>query len=106
MFLELGHVERLEQIIVSAQLHRLDGRLGGAVSGHEDDEQLGVNLPDAAERFQAADAAHANVHDHQVRFEPGNQLQPLLAAGRGGQLDFRRIKDAPERVLHVLFVIN
>ena len=39
-FLELGNVERLEQIIVGAELHRLDGRLRGAVGGHQNHEQL------------------------------------------------------------------
>ena len=40
-FLELGNVERLQQVIVRAELHGLDGGLGGAVGGHQDDEQLG-----------------------------------------------------------------
>ena len=41
-FLELRRVERLEQIIVRAELHRLDGGLRRAVGGHQDDEQLGI----------------------------------------------------------------
>ena len=41
-FLELRHVERLEQIIVGAELHRLDGGLRGAVGGHQNDQQLGI----------------------------------------------------------------
>ena len=104
--LELRHVERLEQVIVGAQLHRLDGRLRRAVGGHQDDQQLRVDLADAPQRFQARDAAHADVHDDQVGLELGDDPQALLAAGRGGQLDLRRIKDPLERVLHVRFVVN
>ena len=41
-FLELQRVERLEQIIVGAELHRLDGRLRRAVGGHQNDEELRI----------------------------------------------------------------
>ena len=105
-FLELRHVERLEQIIVGAELHRLDGGLRRAVGGHQDDEQLGIGGADAAEGFQAVHAAHAHVHQHEVGLEFGNDLQPFLAARSGGQFDFRRIKNPLERIPHVLFVIN
>ena len=36
----------------------------------------------------------------------GMTFKPFLAAGRGGQFDFRRIKNPLERIPHVLFVIN
>ena len=67
---------------------------------------LGSSLADAPQGFQARDAAHAHVHDDQVGLELGDDPQALLAAGRGGQLDVRRIKDPLERVLHVRFVVN
>jgi hypothetical protein len=86
---QLGDIERLEQVIVRAQLHRFDGGLRRAVSGHQDDEQLGVHLPDAAERFHARDAAHADVHQDEVRLELGDELQALFAAGRGEEFDLR-----------------
>ena len=103
--LELGDVERFEEIIVSAELHRFDGRLGRAVSGHHDDRQLGIDLADAAECFQAGDPAHANVHDHQVGLDLRNEFESLLATGRRGQFDFGRIENAPERILHIRLVI-
>jgi hypothetical protein len=105
-FLDLGRVERLEQIIVRAEFHRLDGGLRRAVGGHQNDEQLGVGGADAAEGFQTVHAAHAHVHQHEVGFEFGNDLQSFLAGGGGGQFDFRRIKNPLERIPHVLFVIN
>ncbi len=105
-FLDLHRVERLEQIIIRAELHRLDGGLRRAVGGHQDDEQLGVGGADAAQGFEAVHAAHAHVHQHEVGLEFGNDLQSLLAAGRGGEFDFRRIKNPLERIPHVFFVIN
>ena len=104
--LQLGHVKRLEQIVVGAQLHRLDGGLRRAVGGHQDDQQLGIGVVNAPQGFQPREAAHAHVHDHEVGFETGDDPQALLAARRGGQLDVGRIEDALKRILHVRFVVN
>ena len=104
--LEARHVEGFEQVIVSPQLHRLDGRLRRAVGRHHDDHLLGVHLAQPAKSVQAAHAAHPHVHDHQVGFEPGDQLQSLLAAVRRCQFDFRLVKYPAERVLHVHFIVN
>ena len=103
--LELRHIERLQQIIVRPELHRFDGRLRRAVSRHQNDELLGVLLPDAAQGFEAVDAAHADVHEDEVGLELRNQLQSLLAAAGGGEFDLGRIKNAAERIQHVRLVI-
>ena len=103
---EFGDIERFEEVIVGPQFHRLDGGLGGAVGRHHDDEQFGVGLAEAAEGFEPVDPAHADVHDDQVGFGPGNQTQPLLAAVCGGQLNFRGVENPAERVLHIRLVIN
>ena len=105
-FLELGNVERFEQVIVGAQLHRLDGRLGRAIGRHQDHEQFGIHLPYPPQGLQSVNSAHPDVHDHQIRLEFGNRLKSFLAARSGGQLDFRRIKYSLKRVLHVRLVIN
>jgi hypothetical protein len=105
-FLELQRVERLEQIIVSAELHRFNGRLRRTVGGHQNDEELGIGGADPAERFESVHAAHAHIHEHEVGLEFWNDLQPFLTARRGGQFDFRRIKSSLERIPHILFVIN
>ena len=105
-FFEFWDVERLKEIIVGAKLHGLDGGLRGAVGGHEDDQQLGVDLADAAKGFEAGNAAHANVHQDKVGLELGNKAKALFSARSGGQLDFRRIKDPLERVLHVRLIVN
>src|ERR1035437_6764232 len=105
-FLELQRVERLEQIIVGAELHRLNGRLRRAVGGHQNDEELRIGGADPAERFESVHTAHAHIHEHEVGLEFGNDLQPFLAGRCRGQFDFRRIKDSLERIPHILFVIN
>ena len=66
-------------------------------------ESSGANAP---EGFEAVDASHADVHQDQVGLHFGNQLEALFAGGGGGQLNFRRIKNALKGVLNVRFVIN
>ena len=87
--LELWHVERLKQVVVGAEFHRLDRGLGGAERGHHDDRQLGVVLPNAAKCLQPGDAAHPDVHQHEIRLKRIDDLQPLLTAGCGFQFQFR-----------------
>ena len=89
-------VERLEQIIIRAELHRLDCGLRRAVGGHQNDEQFRIARADFAERFESVHAAHAHVHEHEVGLEFWNEFQTFLAARRGGQFDFRRIKNPLE----------
>ena len=72
--LKLGHLKRLEQIIIRAELHRFDGCLRSSVSSHHDHRQPGIGLTQPPQRLQAIDAAHAHVHDDQVRLEPGNEF--------------------------------
>ena len=88
--LKLQHIKRLEQVVVGAELHRFDGRLGRAVGGHQDDEEFGVARTDAAKRLQSVQASHAHVHQHKVGLEFGNNFQPFLAARSRAQFDFRR----------------
>ena len=103
---EPGNIERLEQVIVSAQLHRFDGGLGRPVSRHHDDHLFGVHLAQSAQRFQAVHPAHAHIHDDQVGLESRKDFQPLLAAVGRGQFDVRLVKNAAEGILHIRFVIN
>jgi len=105
--LQLDDIERLQEVIVSAEFHRLDGRLRGAVGGHQNDEELGIHLADAAQRLEAVDAPHADVHEDEVVLELGNNFEAFLAGRGGGELDFRHVaEDALERILHVRFVVD
>ncbi len=50
---QVGQLERLEQVLVRPLLHRLDGEVGGAVPGDEDDRDAGVDRADAVERLES-----------------------------------------------------
>ncbi len=71
--LEPRNIEGLEQVIVGAQLHGLDGRLRGAVGGHEDDRKLRIELADPPQGFQAVEPGHANIAEHQVGLHRWNE---------------------------------
>ena len=103
---QFRHIKRLEQIIVSAQFHRFDGRLCRAVSGHHDHGKFGVRLTNPAQCLQAVHSSQTHIHDDQVGPDPRDQLQPFFAAGGGAQFNLRQIKNPAERILHVRFVID
>jgi hypothetical protein len=67
---------------------------------------LASDLAQAAQGFQAADAAHAHVHDDQIGLEAGDEFQAFLAAVGRGQLDVGLVKNAAERILHIRLVID
>ena len=61
---EMRHVvgiERLGDVVVRAVLERGDGRVDRGVAGHDDDQEVGVDLVQAALQLDAVGAAHANV---------------------------------------------
>src|ERR1051325_11965787 len=83
-----------------------DRRLCRAVGGHDDDRQLRIALAKPSQRFQAADAAHAHVHHHEVRLQSRNEFQSFFAAGSRRDFDLRRVENATKRILDVRFVID
>ena len=52
--LELLEVERLLEVVERPELHRLDGALDGAVGGHDDHRDGGVELADPPEQVDAS----------------------------------------------------
>src|SRR6266446_4122848 len=62
----LVEVEGLGEVVVGALLHGLDGRLHGAVGGHDHHLRIGALPADAAEEGQPVDARHADVEEDQI----------------------------------------
>ena len=105
--LQLWHVERFQHVIIRAVLHRLDRRLRRTEGGHDDHRRLRVKLPQPLQRLDAADAAHAHVHDHEVRAQLRDHLQRLLATPCRVQLQpILPAKDALKRIPHIRLVID
>ena len=72
--LQLLEVDRLLHVVERAQLDRLDRTLDGAIRGHDDDRNGGVELADPAEQVDAAHTGQAHVGEHHVRPEVCDQL--------------------------------
>ena len=60
-------VERLEQVVEGALLHRLDGRVGVVGRGDEDDGDAGVDLADPPVDLQPREVGQAEVEQDHVR---------------------------------------
>ncbi len=109
--LELGDVEGLEDVIVGAELHRLDGGLRGAVGGHHDDDLPGGHLADLLEGLEAVLGPHPDVHDDDVDGAVLGQLaledlQALVARFGAEDLDRLGFEEALEGVVDVLLVVD
>ncbi len=82
---QLVRVERLEQVVVGALLHRLDGRVRPLGHGDEDDRDARVDAADLLVDLQAGLVGQAQVEENDVR-RPG--ADPLESFGSGaGHLD-------------------
>ena len=76
-------VERLVDVVVGAQAHRLDGSLQHAEGGDHDDDQLLVELLGAGEHFQPVHAGELDIEEHQVGHVFLQLAQGVLAGCRG-----------------------
>src|SRR5205823_4354160 len=64
--LDLVDLEGLRQVVVGAELHRLDGRLGGGERGDHEDHRLGRLLLGGAQHRESVHLPHAEVGDDEV----------------------------------------
>ena len=63
---DLFDLERLEDVVVGAALHRVDRGLDRAEAGHDDGERVGRGLADRLEQLDAAHARHLQIADDEV----------------------------------------
>ena len=76
-------VEGLHDVVVGAVLERLHRGLHGSVAGHDDDDDVRIDLADLAVQLQAVHAGHLDVQQGQVP-ALARQLQQRLARAVGG----------------------
>ena len=60
------HLERLEDVVIRALLHRLDGGLDCPEARHDDRHDVRRVLADGSEQLEAAHVRHLQVAQHQV----------------------------------------
>ena len=76
---DLLDLEGLEDVVVGAPLHRLDGRLDRAEPRHDDGQHRDALFEDALDQLEAAHVGHLQVRDHQVVAAPVQLLDGLRA---------------------------
>ena len=80
--LQLLQIHRLLHVVEGAELDRLDRALDGAVRGHDDDRDGGIELADPSEQLDAAHAGKAHIGEHHIGPEALDQLLgPFSIAG-------------------------
>ena len=78
--------EGFEQVIARAQLGGFDGRLGGAVRGHQDDRLFGFGRVKLRDEFQAAQPRHSQIGADDVKGLLARLLQAGVAAPGDGRI--------------------
>jgi hypothetical protein len=93
---QVARTDRLAEEVVGARLQDLVLLLRVRVAGQEHDRgvQEGLVLADQHRQFGARQSRHVQVHQHQVRPEPGHGLQHVVGFGRDQRLDPRAVEHA------------
>ncbi len=99
-------MERLNQIIVGAQLHRLHGPVDHVIGAHHQDDGGVVGLLHAAQDFHAIDPGQHDVEQGQVRLFSREHLQRVLTGG--GRQDVKPLlpQSTGNRAQREFFVID
>ena len=98
-------VERLRDVVEGAEAESLDRRVDGPVAGDDEDLDVGVDLLDALEGADAAEAGHLEVEGHDVDRSLADDGESLVTAARGQDLAVA-LQDRSERLPHPPFVIH
>jgi len=97
------------EVVGDARRNRVAGDLLGALSGEEDERQVGVVLPDGFEELDAVAAGHVVVGDHAVDAVLGEVVEGVRGVGHRSDVEAAvdafevRAGEVPERavVVHV-----
>ncbi|CAI8750129.1 hypothetical protein EMIT093MI4_150002 [Pseudomonas sp. IT-93MI4] len=105
---QLHRINRLEQKIHHAQMHRRDGVLHIGIAGNNDDRQRRPHrFAYLADQVQAIDVAHAQIRDHQAnRGFFREHLQCGFTAGRSHATNTVQRENLRQQLPGVLVVID
>ena len=109
----LGHqvrnlvgIERLVDVVVGAILERGDGGLDRGVSGHDDDQHVGIDFVQAALQFDAIGAAHLDIDQSDIEGLLGHASERFVGALGGGHVVAFLGKPLGQRIADAQFVVN
>ena len=99
-------LERLGDVVVGAQLHRLDRGLRGGDGGDDDHGHVRGDLLGRAQHLQPVHLGHAQVGDDGVRGVATEGLDGSLAARGGEDVIAFLLEGDGEEVPHALLIID
>ncbi len=83
---DLVGVEGFGYVVIGAVFQRHDGGLDGGVAGHDDDDELGVDLVHAALEFDAIGAVHFDIDQSCIPALFGELSQRVGGVFEGGDV--------------------
>ena len=104
--LDLVELEGLRDVVVRAQLHRLDGGLGGGERGDHEHHRVRRVLLGGAQDRQAVDLSHSEIGDDEVERLALEHLDGLLAALGQRDLVTRLLEHDREELAHAPLVVD
>ncbi len=99
-------VERFEQEVEGAELHRLDGLIGRAEAGDEQHRHPRIDLPQLAVRRQTGLVGKIDIEDDRIGVVLCDEGEPFRGGRCGQQLHVGRAEDAAEGVQDGGFIID
>jgi hypothetical protein len=103
---DLLDLERLEDVVVGAALHRLDRGLDRAEAGHDHGEDVQALLGDLLEQLQPRQPRHLEVGDDQVVRPQPQLVERLLAVLAGRDLVALELQELGEDLADHLLVVD
>ena len=103
---ELLDVQRLVDVVVGAELDRLDRRLARRDARDEDHRQLRVEVVDPPVEVQPRGLGQQDVEQDDVRVLLLDQGEPLVGRAGVDQVELQRLQGLPDQVLHGAVIID
>ena len=103
---DLIDLKRLRQVIVSAELHRLDRRGRVAVSRHDDRRNLRSDRLEPPQRFDAVEAGHDAIEEHDRGLFGHDAVKRGLAVSGGDRVESIGGQDLGQGGSRVVIVID
>ena len=103
---DLVAVERLLNVIVRAQLHRLDGVGDGGECGHQNDGHVRAKALGLGEQFQAGHFRHPQIGDEKIEAGGAETGDGGGAVGGGDDLVSVAHENLRERIPHHVLIVN
>ena len=99
-------VHGLVQVGKGPELQRLSPFAFRAMTGQDNDFDIGIGLLDAAQNLNAVDSRHFEVQDYHIRLPLLDGRQSLLAVENRFRLHVTHLQPAGQRIHKLLFIVD